>query len=159
MDVYIQKIRVEWTKESRGEPLASIRAKVPEIVSSQPLPNSGGIQLEEVFFYEVNEFHSPTIKPVKTINEHQLRQLGLEFGMSDETLIIYQWKDHYRKKLTGLRQNQWMRLITNRRHPLEHTSGYYKEVINIVFSEMHKVQDILKTKTYQALLDKQTILY
>ncbi len=159
MNIYLQKIRTDWTKKSRGEPLASKRHQVPQLWPVQLTSTESGMLLQEILFSETTGFQKPVKEASRTINNHQVRQLGLEFENEGDMLIVFQWKRDYRKELTRLNQNQCFRLITNRRVPLEHTSGYYREVINIFFGELSKAHDILKTQPYHHLVDQQTTLY
>lgn len=170
MAIYIQKIQSIWTKESRGNPGASLRNSIPEQVPIKGIDTQKGIHLEELIYREYTAYKKPQSKPPQKINPSQLRELGLSFNKDEEKLHIGFWKqlsnsdmqesgeDYILKKAGDLAFNNWCQLKTNRRYPLEHTWAYYKIVFNIFFGDLIKARELMQSKPMQFCQDYQTLL-
>lgn len=170
MAIYIQKIQSIWTKDSRGNPGASLRNSIPEKLPIKGTSARKGMHIEEVVYREYASFQKPQSKPPQKINQSQLRELGLSFKKVEETLLVGFWKqtnnsdmaafgeDCILKKAGALSYNNWCQLKTNRRYPLEHTWAYYKIVFNIFFGELGKAAELMQAKSMQFGKDYQSLL-
>ena len=164
MGIIIHAIKVIWTKESRGEPGASIRNRIPELLSFAELPDSDSIYLQETIFSEYKDFKNPLRKAPKLINEKQLKESDLEIEIRDNELSLTSclsssWiKSSYPKKLGNLSYNNWCQIKSNDRIPLESTWSYEKTVLNIFYGELRKVNDIVHSKRPQFIRDYRILL-
>ena len=157
MAIYIQKIKTNWTKKSRGNPGATLRNGVPEKLPVIAIDKSNSVLLQEITFNE-GGFDRPSENKISEINETQIRQHRLDFNHSNSDLEIGFWTENQIKKKVGLLKfNSWYQVKTNRRFPMEYTWGYYKIVYNIFFGELDGTTGIFETekrieKDYQTLL-------
>ncbi|KZN65478.1 hypothetical protein [Pseudoalteromonas luteoviolacea] len=140
MNTIVQHIETFWTKESRGNPGATVRNSVPD---SFPVGNATeihGVLLVEVKYSECANFKNPVVSDFRSINDNQQRQLGFKFEDLDSELVVSKWSySGHLKKVGILKPGSWLRLIENERTSLENTWAYYKHVYNIYFGEAAKV--------------------
>lgn len=159
MAIYIQKIKTNWTKSSRGNPGATLRNKVPEKLPIVAKEFSDSVFLQQIVFEE-GAFTKPNRKGISIVNETQIREHRLEFNPCDNGLEVGFWTENNIKKKVGLlRFNSWCQVKTNKRFPMEYTWGYYKIVYNIFYGEMQKAEEIVKTKTCEIEKDYQSLLW
>ena len=157
MAIYIQKIKTNWTKKSRGNPGSTLRNGVPEKLPIKTTDLSDTVVLQEIIFNE-GGFDKPSKNKILEINETQIREHRLDFNYSDVGLEIGFWNENQIKKKVGvLKFNSWCQLKTNRRFAMEYTWGYYKIVYNIFYGELKSAREVFETgksieKDYQTLL-------
>lgn len=157
MTIYIQKIKTNWTKNSRGNPSSTFRNRVPEKLPIKTISLIDAVVLQEIMFNE-GGFDKPSKNKISEINENQIREHRLDFNHSDAGLEIGFWNENQIKKKVGVLEfNSWCQVKTNRRFPMEYTWGYYKIVYNIFYGELDGSRGIFETekkieKDYQTLL-------
>ena len=158
--IYIQKIRTDWTKASRGAPKAALRNRVPELLPFDlSIMDGPDFLFQEIRFSEY-DFARPEVKPVKAINHNQVRQYGLAFEEADgDNRNVFFWSEVAVGKCIGMLQpNTWCQIKANRRVIMDYTWGYYKEVFTIFFGEVRKAPSILQSKPAAFRQDYQTLL-
>lgn len=164
MGIIIHAIKVIWTKESRGNPAASKRNRIPELLPFQELQDSDLIYLQETTFSEYKDFKNPLRKAPKPINTQQLKEIDLTIESHDDELrfstrLSSSWiKSSYSKKLGNLSYNNWCQIKHNDRIPLEFGWSYEKTVLNIFYGELRKANDIVHSKSPQFMRDFRILL-
>lgn len=158
MPIYLQKIETRWTKESRGNPGASLRNKVPEKLPFIDAEVTNKVVLHEITYHEVDSFQTGSEK-LRYINDIQVRQEGLAFEEINDALVIWYWsKTNNKKKLGTLPVNTWCQWKTNFRYPMEHTWGYTKQVYSIFFGELNQAKNLVRKNVPEFTEDHQTLL-
>lgn len=132
MLIYRQSIVTEWTKASRGAPLATLRNSVPDAWPVDPFPplsldDKVLLLTDDIEFHENNAFRNPNTKrdltqPTKPLIESP----GVDLLYRDETLQV---RFHYtfslgapprhtpeNKTLFTLQAGQWGQLVFNARY-------------------------------------------
>ncbi len=156
MNVLIQQINVNWTKKSRGSPQSVRRNAVPEYLSVNSFSEDPGVQLQQIYFYESNDFKLPDISQSRFINENQQRQMGFHFIENNEKLLISVWGAGGNiRELTELEPNSWMRSVSNGRTvSFDNAIVYFKVVYNIFYGMEHKANELFRSKS-PAMIDNQ----
>jgi hypothetical protein len=139
----VQRIRTEWTKNSRGGAAAGVRNTVPEALR---LPSQGvgrGV-LHDVHYRETDEFLcKETVRQIDLEESWELASLQLH-SYSDQIAARFVWSWHgtgapERKSHDAfvLRRGEWGRLKCNGRHS-DADSGawwYQQDVFNVAWME------------------------
>ena len=152
MSLIVQLIDVEWTKKSRGAPQATLRNAVPEHYPLESVELGLGSYLHKVEYSEYSNFEKPSVKPLKKINENQLREIQLSIKPEDQSIDVFSWgiplrKTNDKEKLIGrLTKDTWLRIIGNVRVSWESTWAYHKYTYNIFFGEVKNFNDVVKNK-------------
>ena len=158
MGIFIQKIETNWTKKSRGNPGSTLRNAVPEKLPIKNIENADTPVLQYIIYNE-GSFDKPSKNKIYQINDNSIRQHGLDFKYVDEGLEVGFWGRNKKfKKIGILKYNTWCQIKTNSRHPMEHTTGYTKTVLNIFYGEMDKAKEIVKNKKKSIEKDFQILL-
>jgi hypothetical protein len=156
--IYIQKIVTKWTKISRGGTDAGLRNKVPEKLPLEVADTDGAVLLQEIIYNE-GGFTNPTFNKIRKLNQNQVIEERFDFQRTDSDLTVEFWnEDQIKKKLGILNFNSWCQIKTNRRFPMEHTTGYYKIVFNIFYGDLSKIESIMSSKEAEFEKDYQTLL-
>lgn len=161
MGIHIQTIETHWTKNSRGNPGASKRNSVPELLPVRTDASCHGIILQEILFHEYHDdFTTASYGRVRKINENQVRQAGLDFSFKNDSLEIAFWNEQGFKKRAGtLSIGTWGQIKTNwRTLDFEGEWWYYKRVYNIFFGDLEKVEHTLLTQNCRLEKDFQSLL-
>ncbi|MBU2714081.1 hypothetical protein [Zooshikella harenae] len=160
MNTIVQHIETYWTKQSRGNPGASVRNSVPETFTIEGAPEIQGVLLNEVKYSEYNNFSNPVVSDFHAINENQQRQLGFKFEELDGELLVSKWNHSgHLTKVGALKPNSWLKVITNERTSLEHTWAYYKHVYNIYFGEASNTGNVLSSQQPITVLNAENDLW
>lgn len=162
MGVFIQRIRTEWTKESRGGAMAALRNQTPELFRVPDLMGMKSIAFQKVEFSEFNSFKVPKITGPKELNDQQVREEGLAFAFEDDKLRTTLWRNFEKyEKFPHQSWGSWMKLRWNRRTMLgmDGMTGYYKIVLNIYFGDLKKISDRPLTDSFSLEVDRMSILY
>ena len=160
MNTVIQHIETYWTKESRGNPGATIRNSVPDTFPIGSPPETLGVFLNEIKYSEYSNFKSPTVSDFRYINENQQRQLGFKFENSSGELLVSKWNYSGHLKTIGtLKPNSWLKVVTNERVSLEYTWAYYKHVYNIYFGKAYNLSDAFSSQKPTTVLNTEKNLW
>ena len=164
MDTLIQIIKTEWTKKSRGNPGATLRNSVSNYYPVS-IPSVSGITLQQVNYFESNDFKEPHLKEEKAINDNQLRQIRLELNEESNALKVMFWGTPIRqsygkaKTIASLPINSWLQIIGNARIPYEDTTGYNKYVYNIFYGTKEKANEIVGNSKPIKVYNEEVNLY
>mgnify|MGYP000485751723 CR=1 FL=1 len=150
MSLIVQLIDVEWTKKSRGAPNATLRNAVPNQYQLDPVNIGSGSYLHKIEYSEYSNFEKPMVKPLKSMNENQLREIQLSIESNGQSVDIYSWgiplrKAYPKQKLVGqLTKGTWLRVTGNARVSWETTWAYHKYTYNIFFGDAIKFNEVIK---------------
>lgn len=139
--VIIQKIHVEWDKESRGEPGATRRNAVPK---SLPISSTEGhFVFEECHFSQFTGFNPKLFQPSLAGEQIPERIANLVLAFQNDQLVVgFHWDDrvgkpgrHNKSLALNLRVGMYGRLIVNGRHKhYEYSWDWYtQDIYNIAF--------------------------
>lgn len=163
MGVFVQKIKTEWTKESRGGSMATLRNQTPELFRVPDLTGMESFVFQKVKFSQYDGFKKPIVIGPKQLNHQQIREEGLGFAFEDDKLRTTLWRTFEKyEKFPGQNWGSWIRLCWNRReilHICGSITGYHKTVLNIYYGDFQKISDRPLTDNFSLIADRRTLLY
>lgn len=165
MTVIVQVIKVTWTKKSRGNPGASLRNSVSERYPFNFEVGDKPVYLQEIAYSEFDDFSNPIEKGFRSVNDNQLREIGLEFLQENDILKVKFWgvpiKRQYSllKNIGDLEKNNWLKIIGNVRVSWEYTWAYHKYVYSIFNGVGIKVNEVVKMKAPTIIFNDEIDLF
>ena len=158
MCIIIQLIDIQWTKKSRGMPLAKLRSSISENYSfgSYQLDDEA-VYIQNINYYEYHHFEKPIISEPKKINEYQQRQNKLNFLNNGFDVDVLNFgiplrRDYPKVKNIGsLSNNSWLKIVGNVRVHSEETWQYHKYIFNIFRGNSLSFDEVIASQAPKAV--------
>ena len=143
--LFIQEIRTDWTKQSRGDAEATTRNAVPERLGlprvAHPLADPLAILHQRVNFDEANDFQrTEKIEQRLLVKKKRERFNGVWVTLEEDTCLLqFFWsslvgapnRTHLPRKIGVLEVGEWARVKTNGRFGWDDEWRYQKTVFTI----------------------------
>lgn len=166
--LYLQSIRTEWSKKSRGAPEATQRNATPDVlpVDGSPVPvDEATVSIHQVRFIEP-AFLSPVSRVHTSVNANQvLEMLRISMVWEGSLEVLFHgglWGDNLSppKRLFSLSVGEWRQFVTNWRETAFDSGDwlYRKQVLNIAPWNTHDDRVFLDRKETHRVADLHQLL-
>jgi hypothetical protein len=166
MPIIIQLIETSWTKRSRGNPGASIRNRVPELVEFLETPKSDPILLLVVKFTERNNFSTVTKVSIDNFTDQDAERWNIRIVQPHESPVEIAFFGGPSSEQTGkpvdvvhLQRDTWVQIMSNRRISEEWDWTYKKYVYNIVHCGALTANAVVRSMTPIRKISHEKLLW